>query len=131
MKITVHPYATVTYRKTRRPAATYSSDIQVVVERCQAGGGEENAIDLLRDILSDGVSEKTLARKMTREEAHKYHSGAPTQVYQMLLRNDEAGRFHCKLCAVGANEGGWKKPRDALRHLKRDHLGLGHTCTLW
>ena len=127
----LHPYTTVTYRKTPRPAAVYSSDIQVVVERCRADGGEKNAIDLLLDIFSNGISEKALTRKVTREEADKYCAGASTQVYQILLRADEAGRVHCRLCAVGANEGGWKKPRDALRHLKRDHLGLGHTCTRW
>ena len=131
MKVTLHPYATVICRKTARPPAVYSPDVQVVVERCQADGGEVDSIDLLPDIFFEGVSEKALTRKVTREEADKYHGGASMPIYQVLLRIDEAGRFHCRLCAVGANEGGWKKPRDALRHLKRDHFGLGDTCTLW
>ena len=131
IKVTLHPYANVTCRKTRRPPAIYSSDIQVVVRRCQASGGEESVIGLLRGIFSGGISEKALTRKMTREEARKYHAAESTQVYQRLLRKDEDRRFHCGLCAVGANEGGWKRPRDVLRHLKRDHFGLGHTCTLW
>ena len=131
VEATHHPYVTVTYRKTPRPPAIYSSDIQVVVERCRAGGGEESVIGLLPDIFSDGISEKALIRKMTREEARKYNAAAPTQVYRRFLREDEAMRFHCRLCSVGDDGCGWKNPRDALRHLKRDHFGLGHTCTQW
>jgi hypothetical protein len=129
--VTLHPYATVVYRKTRRPPAEYSSNIRVVEERCRAEGGEEDAIALLPDIFSDGISEAALTRKMTREEAGKHSGRASTQVYQILLREDESGRAHCRLCAVGANEGGWKKARDVLRHLKRDHFGLGKGCPRW
>ena len=103
----------------------------MVAERCRADGGEESAIAILMNIFSNEISEKALTRKMTREEARKHNHGASTQVYRMLLRNDEDGRFHCRLCAVGANEGGWKNGRDVLRHLKRDHFGLRDTCTLW
>ena len=131
IKATLRPYATLPYRKARRPPAIYSSDIQVVVERCRADGGEENVICLLQDIFSDGISEKALTRKMTIEEARKYDAAAPTQVYRRFLREDEAMRFHCRLCAVDADGCAWKNPRDALRHLKRDHFGLGHTCEQW
>ena len=41
---TLRPYATFPYRKTRRPPAIYSSDIQVVVERRRADGGEESVL---------------------------------------------------------------------------------------
>ena len=125
------PYATVVHRKTPRPAAVYSSDIRVIEERCRVDGGEESAIVLIPDIFSDGVSENALTRQMTREEAHIHSGGTSMQVYRMLLCSDKAGRFHCRLCAVGADEGGWKRARDALRHLKRDHFGLGDACTLW
>ena len=126
-----HYYASVTYRKTRRPPATYSADTGVVVDRCRADGGDEDAIALLPGIFSNGITEEALIRKMTREEAHKYPVGAYPQIYQTLLRSSENGRSHCRLCAVGADEGGWKKPRDALRHLKRDHFGIGDTCIQW
>ena len=109
----------------------FSPDIRIIAAHCRDGGGEERAIALLSDIFSDRVSENALTRKMTKEEAHKHHGRASTQVYQMLLRGDDDGRFHCRLCAVGANEGGWKKARDALRHLKRDHFGLGISCPGW
>jgi hypothetical protein len=103
----------------------------VVTERSRADGGEEGAIALLPDIFSDGVFEKALTRKMTREEACKHSGGASTQVYRTLLRHDEDRRVQCRLCAVGANGGGWKIARDVLRHLKRDHFGLGKHCSGW
>ena len=121
---------TIIFRKTPRPAAIYSPDIQVTMERCRADGGEENAIALLEVIFSGGISEKSLIRKMTREEAREHNRGVSAQVYRVFLRND-IGRFHCRLCPAGANEGGWKNARDVLRHLKRDHLGLGYACTSW
>ena len=121
----------MSYRKLPRPSAVYSPDIHVVEERCRNGGGEEDAIAILHIIFSNGVSEMELTRKVSREEAHVYCGGSSMQAYRMLLRNGEAGRFHCRLCPYGANEGGWKNPRDVLRHLKRDHFGLGISCPRW
>ena len=125
-------YNNIVYRKTRRPPAAYSPDVRAVAECCRADGGEEHAIALLPKIFSNGISEKALTRKMTREEARKHHnSRALMQVYRMLLRSDEAGRFHCRLCAIDANQNGWKNARDVLRHLKRDHFGLEKVCSRW
>ena len=101
------------------------------MERCHADGGEESAIALLQVIFSGGISEKALIRKMTRKEAREHNRGVSTQIYRVFLRNDNVGRFHCRLCPVGSNEGGWKNARDVLRHLKRDHLGLGDACKSW
>jgi len=129
--VTSHKYDNVAYRKTRRPPAAYSPDVRIVAEGCRADGGEEQAIALLPRIFSVGVSEKALTRKMTREEARKHRSPTFTQVYRVLLRSDSAGRFHCRLCAIGANEGGWKNAKDVLRHLKRDHFGLVNVCPKW
>jgi len=130
-RVTLHPCANAIYRKTRRPPAEYSADIGVVVKRCRANGGEEDAIALLPEIFIDGISGEALIRNMTSEQARKHSGGTSTQVYRTLLRGDDAGRVHCRLCAVGADEGGWKNPRDALRHLKRNHFGIGDTCIQW
>ena len=127
----IHPHATIIYRKTPRPPAVYSPDIGAVAECCRADGGEEDVIVFLPDIFFGGISEKALTRRMTRQEARKHHAGASTQVYRMLLHSDESGGFHCRLYAVGANENGWKKARDVLRHLKKDHFGLGKECARW
>ena len=127
----LHSHSTIIYRRTPRPAAIYSPDIHVAIERCRANGGEENAIALLQVIFSDGISEKALIRQMTSEEAGEHNRGMSGQVYRMLLRNDDVGRFHCRLCPVGSNGGGWRNARDVLRHLKRDHFGLGDACKSW
>ena len=51
-KVVIPPiYDNIAYRKTSRPPATYSPDIQVVAERCRADGGEERAIALLPKFL--------------------------------------------------------------------------------
>jgi hypothetical protein len=81
----------------------------VVTERCRADGGEEDAIVLLLNIFSNGILEAALTRNMTREEADNHSSDALMQVYWVLLYEDEAGRVHCRLCAAGANKGGWKR----------------------
>ena len=111
-------YDNIVYRKTSRPPAAYSPDIQVVAEGCRADGGEERAIALLPKIFSSGITEEALTRKMTREETREHHSASSsrrpcTQIYRALLRSDEAGRSHCRLCSVNANQNGWK---DVLRH---------------
>ena len=143
-KVVIPPkYDNIAYRKTSRPPAAYSPDIQVVVEGCRADGGEERAIALLPKIFSRGITEEALTRKMTREEvrkhyceASKHHSASSgrrpcMQVYRTLLRGDEGGRSHCRLCSVDANQNGWKNAKDVLRHLKRDHFGLVHVCPRW
>ena len=102
-----------------------------VQARCTVGGGEPAAIGLLPVVFVEGISQKALTRQLTRSEACDYHDGRAGQVYRILLRADENRRFHCRLCTIGANEGGWKHARDALRHLKRDHFGLGTRCDRW
>jgi len=64
--------------------------------RCRADGGEKGAITLLQDVFTGGVSEHALTRKMTREEALEHYGGVSTQVYRMILRNEDAGRYHCR-----------------------------------
>ena len=49
----------------------------------------------------------------------------------MFLRADEEKRLRCRLCAVGADEEGRKYAKYALRHLKRDHFGLGTRYDHW
>jgi hypothetical protein len=127
----VHPYTRISFRKTTRPAADYTPIVELVQARCVVDGGDPAAIGLLRSIFSGGISVNALTRRMTRDEAREYNCGAPGEMFRGLLRNDEDKRFRCRLCAVGADEGGWKQARDALRHLKRDHFGLGVRCHQW
>jgi len=100
--------------------------------RCIGAGGDLAAIELLPVIFVDGITQTALTRPLTRSEAFEYHGGCTGKVYRVLLRfNEEAKRFHCRLCVIGGDEGGWKHPRDALRHRNRDHFGLGTQCDRW
>ena len=119
------------YRKPRRPAAEYTSDIRELQVRCLAGGGDPEAVDLLPCVFPQEISQEALLRPLTGIKAHHHTEGTPSQAYRILLRVDEENWFHCRLCAVNADERGWKSARDALRHLKRDHFGLGNYCEMW
>ena len=130
-KVTTHPYTKMSFRKRPRPAAEYTPDIQLVQARCLAEGGEPEAVNLLPSIFTDDISAKALTRRMTRDEAHEYNHGAPGQIFLVALRVDEDKRYHCRLCAINANERGWGRAKDVLRHLKRDHFGLGTRCDRW
>jgi hypothetical protein len=131
-RITLHSSSVISYRKSPRPAATFDADVTQVQARCAGGDGDPAAIELLPVIFVEGITEKALTRQLTSGEAFDYHGGRPGQVYRVLLRFDgEEKRFHCRLCAIDADEGGWKHAKDALRHLKRDHFGLGTQCDRW
>ena len=130
-RVTTHPYTRLSFRKRARPAAEYTPDIQLIQARCLADGGDPEAVKLLPSIFTDDISIKALTRRMTRDEAREYNHGAQGQIFLVVLRIDEGKRYHCRLCATDANEGGWGSAKDVLRHLKRDHFGLGTRCDRW
>ncbi len=128
---TNNPVTVPVYRKTHRPPAEFTSNIWELQARCLVDGGDPEAVDLLPNVFPHGISQEALLRPLTRTEAHRHTDGTSGQAYRMLLRVDGGNRFRCKLCAVNADESGWKHARDALRHLKRDHFGLGNYCEKW
>jgi len=131
-RITLYPPSSISYRKHSRPAAKFDADVIQVQARCTDAGGDPAAIELLPSIFIEGITQAALTRSLTRSEAREYHGGRAGKVYRVLLRVDEEEkRFHCRLCAIGDDEGGWKHAKDALRHLKRDHFGLGNQCDRW
>jgi len=130
-RVTFHPSRIISCRKQPRPAAAFDPDVIQVQARCTTGGGDPASIGLLPAIFAGGISQNALTRQLTKSEADDYHNGRAGQVYRILLQIDENKMFHCRLCAVGADEGGWKYAKDALRHLKRDHFGLGTHCGRW
>jgi len=131
-RTTLYPSSSISYRKQSRPAATFAANVIQVQARCTGAGGDPAAIELLPVIFVDGITQTALTRPLTRNEAFEYHGGRTGKMYRVLLRfNEEEKRFHCRLCAIGDDEGGWKHPRDALHHLKRDHFGLGTQCDRW
>ena len=130
-RVTTYPSTRVSFRKKTRPAADYTPNLGLVQAHCIADGGDPATINLLHIPFADGISTEALTRRMTRDEARKYNQGASGQAFRMFLHADEENRFHCRLCAVGTDEEGWKQARDALRHLKREYFGLGFRCNRW
>jgi len=130
-RVTTHPYTRVSCRKKTRPAADYTPNLALVQAHCIADGGDPAAITLLQTVFANGISTTALTRRMTPDEAHEYNHGAPGQVFRVFLREDKEKRSRCRLCAIGTDEGGWKHAKDALRHLKHDHFGLGTRCDRW
>jgi hypothetical protein len=116
-------------RKTWGPAAS-SMNLESVVEELRRDGVDEEVISTVKEIFSAGWSVDALMRKMSKEESRRYVNGETGQVYRALLRRANA-RFQCCLCHEGAEAMSWKHARDVVRHLRRDHFGLGDSCLSW
>jgi len=144
-KDTYRPYHCSTMllnrRKARQPAATYEPNIIKLQERLRREGGDQDAVTLVESVFPDEVTLEALTRRQTREEAAQQifgQGGGP--VYLAFLEtsplnkrdNGASGvRFRCRLCPNNTVALYWKHHRDVLRHLKRDHFGLGETCIQW
>jgi len=116
-------------RKSWRPAAAEMT-LEATVSELHRDGIDEEAIDTVKEIFSAGLTIDALMRKMTKDESRRYLNGEKGQAYRALLR-DVDKRFQCRLCREGANAMSWKHPRDVVRHLRRDHFGLGDACPNW
>jgi hypothetical protein len=116
-------------RKAWGPAAG-SMNLESTVEELRGDGIDDEVISTVREIFSAGFCVGALMRKMTKEESRRYLNGETGQVYRALLRRAH-GRFQCNLCHENAETMSWKHPRDVVRHLRRDHFGLGDSCSAW
>jgi len=140
-----HPYnnsvTLLNRRKARQPAATYEPNITALQDRLRREGGDQDVVNLVGRIFTNGVTLEALTRRQTREEAAQQvfgQGGGP--VYLAFLeglplneRDNPAlwTRFRCRLCPNNVVAPSWKHHRDVLRHLKRDHFGLGEICLQW
>jgi hypothetical protein len=116
-------------RKTWGPAAAIMS-LESTIEELRRESVDDDAIGAVKDIFSADFSVDALMRKMTKEESRVYLNGERGQAYRALLRVVNE-RFQCRLCRESANAMSWKHPRDVVRHLRRDHFGLGDACQNW
>ena len=138
-----HPYNRVPrnpHRK-RMPAVGFESDVSKLQQRLLREGGDPEAIRLLREVFSEGVSLSALIRQKTAEEVASQAFGqGPGQVYlgfletiQLELSGGEGVgfRYRCRLCPDFAKTASWKHERDVLRHLRKLHFGLANECEKW
>lgn len=116
-------------RKNWGPAAA-EMDLESIINELRCEGVDDKEVDTVKEVFSTSFSVDALMRKMTKDESRRYLGGEKGQVYRAFLRNVDK-RFQCRLCREGMNAMSWKHPRDVVRHLRRDHFGLGDSCQYW
>lgn len=116
-------------RKNWGPAAA-EMNLDSTVNELHCDDIDDEVIDIVKEIFLHGFTVEALMRKMTKNESQRYLNGEKGQAYRALLR-DVDKRFQCRLCREGAHAMSWKHPRDVVRHLRRDHFGLGDACPKW
>jgi len=117
-------------RKTWGPAAGAMTLASTVAE-LQREGVAADVVATVREIFAAGFTVDALMRKMSKDESRRHLAGEKGQAYRALLAPTPEDRFRCRLCHEGANAMSWKHPRDVVRHLRRDHFGLGDACQNW
>lgn len=125
-------------RYPRLPAADYESDVLRLQERLKREGADAKAVDVIHTIFCDGVTLDALTRRRTREEAAQEAFGQGAgPVYLAFLdtvkstQKENGVRYRCRLCPDKGEVLTWKYHRDVLRHLRKEHFGLGEKCPQW
>lgn len=118
------------------PAEEFEANISRLADRLTIQGADRPVVELCSAIFAQGVSLKALKERMTRKECEK-HGLRSGMRYRMLLHVVRMmkgrvlmDRHVCRLCRPGG-AADYKNHRDALRHLLRDHFGIGFQCTQW
>jgi hypothetical protein len=123
----------------RMPAVTYESDPLKLQDRLLRDGGDPDVVARIPMVFSAGVNLKALTRLRTAEEVASQTFGkGPGPVYLVFLEvlPDRSGgyeqlRYGCRLCSSWDDGCSWKNQRDVLRHLRRQHFGVGDRCDTW
>jgi len=118
------------------PAEEFEDNISKLTDRLISQGVDRAVVELCSAIFAQGVSLEALKARMTRDECEK-HGLRSGMRYRMLLdvvKMMKTGvlvdRHVCRLCRRH-EAADYKHHRDALRHLLRDHFGMGFQCTQW
>ena len=111
----------------------FEGDVARLKARLLAKGANEQVVGLCDTIFKNGVTIEALEERMTREQCEELgvRDGKKFRVFLELVRGvngQMTGRHRCCLCSPGKE---YKNHRDALRHLLKDHFGLGFRCERW
>jgi hypothetical protein len=120
-------------------AVAHEPSITKLQDRCRLAGAEDAARNLLPMIFPAGVTLEALTRPRTSTEIETAKfglGGGPVYLalLEQVMKTEDGGdirAYRCRLCPNRGSVFVWKKPRDALRHLRRDHFGLGDRCPKW
>jgi hypothetical protein len=118
------------------PAEEFDGDISRLTGRLTIEGVDQTVVELCCVIFARGVSLEALKARMTRKECerHGLQSGMRYRMLLDVVKMAKGGvsmdRHVCRLCPRDEAVD-YKNHRDALRHLLRDHFGIGFQCTRW
>jgi hypothetical protein len=119
-------------RPGKKPAVTRELSVPRLQELSRQRGGQDFAIAWIAKAFSDEVTAGALTRALLEEEINAVdydHGFRLSRVYDGFLEK-VGDRFACGLCPEG-KKANWKNKKDAVRHFKKFHFGIGETCGTW
>ena len=127
------PSEVLTYNRQRKePAAEFEPDPVKLYESCGRYGGSAFAVNWILVVFRGGVTKEALLRTLHRNEMNQmtFQCGFELrQGYDGFISRTGAW-FVCGLCKEGSRTR-WKHKKDAPRHLRKFHFGLGDPCKVW
>jgi hypothetical protein len=121
-------------RPGRRPAAQYEPDPVKLQASCRLHGGTDFACQWVVKVFKYGVTLDALVRPLTLMEIENTCTlqAASSPLWHMMAfyKRPIVDGFECCLCMVDKRTW-WKHKKDAIRHLRKFHFGLGNRCDTW
>ena len=121
------------YRPGKEPAAEFEPNPINLRESCKRDGGSAFAVDWTLVVFHHGVTKEALVRTLDRGEIGRmvnFPGGfEPRQAYDGFI-SKIGDRYECGLCKEGKRTC-WKNKKDAPRHLRKFHFGIGDPCGIW
>jgi hypothetical protein len=119
-------------RPGREPAVKFEPDAVKLRRLCERRRGSSFAVDWVVVVFKYGVTKEALLRPLDSNEVDQmdFHGGfEPRQAYDGFI-SKIGDWYECGLCKEGKVTH-WKNKKDAPRHLRKFHFGLGDPCRIW
>jgi hypothetical protein len=103
----------------------FEDDVPKLKAKLLAKGADKQIMELCDQVFKNGVTIEVLEKRTTGEECGRLGAPDGKQFRQFLevfwRANGQMESHRCRLCPLSKI---YKKHRDALRHLLKDHFGL-------
>ena len=114
----------------------FEGKVATLKARLVSEGANKEVVRRCDTVFKDGITIEALEKRMTREQCQTLgvRDGKQFRLFLECLELVVGGNGHmterhrCCLCSPGKE---YKNHRDALRHLLKDHFGLGFGCKWW
>ena len=119
-------------RPGREPAVNFEPNAAKLRESCERYRGSSFAVDWIVVVFRHGVTKEALLRPLNSNEIDQMNFPGgfePRQAYDGFI-SKIGDLYECGLCKEGKKTH-WKHKKDAPRHLRKFHFGLGDPCTIW